>query len=343
MTIVLPEWASNHFQVDENNELEIRLILDKEGRDFFQSKKDDMRCILSDNKNWANLPEEELKSEIQSYIICNLALGLIDKTNASIAKEQGRLKNGNDGTGRQHWIPECYLRSFAENGQIRKVKKDLISELALGKLEYAKKKKPGSLVGIGGVEFCESKSEAGKMYDPHYELFLAKLESDFALISKSSHSARSLWDFIVLSSFFLVLRVRTKEMRDSFHPSWMAKEALLLDVIPGVASHMEILSLHPKSIIPESVQKSIGKNISFPFTQHPIHTESADGDLSLWCIYTPDCLLWLRNKNSNVSKNNFVHYSRLSLVEIFENSKEASLYFRPSDPLWRVQKYNSID
>lgn len=340
MAIILPEWVSPYMQINEFNEFDVSLSLAGEDKRFFTKKKNELEDYCSTIKEINNLPKEDLKTLVQSYIICNLALGSMESANALNKKKAGENLSGNDGTGRQHWIPECYLKSFAKNGNIRKLPKDFITNSQSNEYLYSNKKF-GKLVSIKSTEFCEEENNKGKMYDPYYELFLSKIESDFAFISanRSSHRpVENLWDFIVITTFFFVLNSRTKEMKDTQRYIWNAKHALLLDVIPSVIAGVEVYSFSPKSIIPKDIQKQLGKDMKFPFNQHPMWSYvEQDGKVSLWCIYKPDSLLWLRNKESkDPVKNSELFYS-LKILSILGDNDTKALYFHPDHTIWRVK------
>lgn len=332
--IILPEWSDPYMKI-ENNELQINLDISGEDKKFFTAKKEKIKYDCSKIKNWSHFSDKEMKILAQEYILCNLALATLEVTNARIAKENGTKPNGNDGTGRQHWLPECYIKSFSHNGMIKRIKKSDLSDEYLRTQKNNKKPRIGKLVNIKSDDFCESEKNRGKFYNPNYEIFLSKIESDYGSIDKNVFLNVSLWDFLVLSIFFLILKSRTLEMRETNHPIWHVKEASLVDVIPGIFSKIEMRMIHIKTVIPEELQKDSGNRVFLPFVQHPIYGNNK----SLWCIFTPECLLWFVNKDFYKNKSNYpADFYTFQLTNILGNDDDRFLYFNPKhEYYWKLK------
>lgn len=330
---VIPDWASNNFWLNVDGEIEILIVPSPQLRKLYQSKKDELK-LLCDVTDWRGEKKENIRFLATTYMICNLVLGIIDRQKAVEDKVAG--KPANDGLQRQHWIPECYLKSFAEKGLIRKVEcNDLEFSLEdISKIEDSKK--VNRTVSIKSDEFCEPAYAKGEMYDPYYEIFLSKCEGDYALIAKDSSHIDTLWDFLVLSSFFWVLRCRTKEMKEINHSAWQNKQKVLLGLIPEVISGMEIIRIDPKESLSNAVESNVEGKFPLPFSQHPIYNMREKFNPSLWAIFTPECLLWFRYKKSKHKEKHIDNLVPSVINHLIGNSTTRDLYFRPSDNPWFI-------
>lgn len=324
MTIILPRWTRNYMTI-QGDDINIKIPSLGDDPDFFRKKKKALQKFSMSNTDWSDKSSSDMKSFIQDYILCNVVLGFTDKTKASNANRKAVKKSANEGNGRQHWIPESYMNRFAEKNHVRKVPKIIFSKVS-GKDTIQPELKP-----ISGEEFRETKRTKGKLYDPHYELFLSKIENDYSLLNDQFYKQPSLWDFIVSASFLLILDSRTTHTQKQNNAKWNMKVGMLIDVLPELVSEMEILHYCPEDFIASDLVES---GIKLPFTQHPILSFHEGPDslwVSFWAIYSPECLLFFRNKNSGL-KN-----TRKEVAKAFQaliNADKDNLYFRPSDPIW---------
>lgn len=330
----LPEWVSDRFWIKEDGTLVIIVPCSPEEKERFQNKKAELKQLCYEwNVGWHSINPNDMKLLIQSYIICNLALGMIEQQLAQLQKAKGgNGSSANDGNHRQHWIPECYMAPFSEDGNTRKISRDLIANFSRKDIQRLKDTgRIGKVITTKHPDFCEPKSLHGEMYEHYYELFLSKVEGDYSKIPQNLDYAETLWEFIVLSSFFFILRCRTKEMKDSLHPTWRYRKELLLETIPQIISEMEIVRLGVEDVLPEE-----GRHKTFPFTQHPVLTVREKRKVSLWGIYTPECIIWFRNKRSKYKVRNLWKFSQEILFSLIGDETTRDLYFKPSDIPWSM-------
>jgi hypothetical protein len=165
---------------------------------------------------------------------------------------------------------------------------------------------------------------------------LSKVEGDYAAVCKDKTHVETLWEFIVLTTFFFILRCRTKEMKDLLHPTWQFQKELLIDTIPEIISELEIIRLGVEDILsPEESDKRL------PFTQHPVFTVRERWKVSLWALYTPECVIWFRNRKSRYRVKNLWKFSQAMVFSLIGDETTRDLYFNPSDIPWSMHSSHS--
>lgn len=241
--MIIPDWASSYFFISKNElgELQINGKLVYSERRVFRDKKKALEDECSNLIEWSTLPSYTIEEYARDYMFCNLALGFIDQGKAQIKKAAGG--QGNDGTDHQHWIPECYLKEFAINGQIVKIERAFFKEFSPESIDISEElvnacKKFKKSVNPKSSDFRETGDIHGKLYSPHYELILSKIEGDYAalndrrriitLTTSEIPPVENLWDFIVLATFFLIFDHRTKEKFEHNIPAGMQRSYYLL-------------------------------------------------------------------------------------------------------------------
>lgn len=219
---------------------------------------------------------------------------------------------------------------------------------------FEKIKESSELIPLTSPDFRDRKTAKGKFYTPQFELILSKLEGDYDTLSKTAKPVRSLWDFLTLTTFFLVFAKRTKEFKEANVPvSKLSKSGkkVLIDFTPGLVrdipkaiSNLEVYSYCSQSLLPNAYKKKakLSKKHEFPFNQHPIYEERELAELSLvssyWCVYTPDCLLWLRDKRSKYNPRNLNTDSfTYRLTKALGDNDLKDFYFHPDSILTNIR------
>lgn len=304
----------------------------------------------------------DLERYARDYILCNFALGTIIQQIAQDKKQRKVLgyEGINAGRNRQHWIPECYMSEFALQisknvKEVEKVEKSAIRE-SDGSIASETK-------NLRDKDFCEPAKAKGRFYSPQFELVLAQIEDDYGNLSKTGAKVDNLWDFIVITTFFLVFYNRTKEQKERNIKQYLKatpdknkkividlSPALILD-LPSEITELDVYVYHRKSVLPVSLLKEFGNNMRFPFTQHPIWLEwDISGNASeiiiapsFWCVYTPDSLLWIRNKESNhCPKSISRDFLTNRLMNALGGDDSRALYFHPNDrQFWNIGIINN--
>lgn len=327
----IPYWARKYFSV-EGDIFRARLSISQ--RDYFADMKKNYKTEYLSIQDWSDLSEDEIKYCARNYILCNFALGVIDQEKGAINKANGDFR-ANDGLNRQHWIPECYMKPFAKDNEVRKIEKGLLTKLNQTSIENWPKK-IGRMTGLNSSEFRETTKAKGKLYSPDYELILSKLEGDYAELEKSSAPIKNLWDFIVISIFFVVFSLRTKERFDNHSADWTSQKGLLLDIIPGLVSRFDVMTYEWKDVFPDADREK--GTFGFPFNQHPLFEErESQEDFSYWAIYTPNCLLWLRSKHSmNGPVPEDQSFLQHKLLAILKGNDNKTWYFHPDHDFFDI-------
>lgn len=258
-------------------------------------------------------------SSIQT-LIDNVEQSLLQSTKATAQAE-----GVNDGLNRQHWIPECYMNPFTKNNEMLKVSK--------GSIRNAQKqggsKKVGFKLNKKDLDFREEEANKGQTYGPEFELILSKFETDYSKLNKNADPINSFWDFIVLTTFFVIFYNRTKMKKISNSPVWNIQLHSLVDIVPSMVSELQVECFSPEKILGK------GTEITFPFSQQPVHVdEDGDNSYSFWAVYSPTCLIWFKNNKSVVTnKHQFFLVDRL--LGTIGNNDSSDLYFHPDTvPLW---------
>ena len=314
--MIIPEWISPYLSIVDDDFL---MKIKYSDRSFFADRMENLRnrCKTFTPRG---LSLEARKTLVREYILCILALAMIDQSKAELQVAEGLPAN--DGRNRQHWIPECYLKEFAENKKLIKVGVGYFSSPEI-RLELV------APVGLKHPDFCEPKAEKGLLYSPLFEIILSKIETHYAELDKS-RIANNYWEVLVLTVFFLIFQIRTKQQFIANHPAWEVKESLLMDVIPSFASELEPI-FYPLNLFPD-----INTNIKMPISQHPLFLErESEQAFSLWCIYTANSLIELRHKDrKDVFNGKNGDYIINRLRHLIGNNDLNPLYFSPSSPLW---------
>lgn len=343
----VPDWAISFFtlQNDGNITLTLSTIPSQmeEEKAFLEKTKATLKLQYQE-LSYFNIEPSKIKEYARNYILCNLALGCNSQLRASERKRNGEEK-ANDGTNRQHWIPECYLDAFAPHGQVRKIAKGTLDKLPLGPLAPESKKKNkdiGIKIDVKNFDFCETKYAHGELYDPWFELVLSKIEEDYGQLEKTSKPVKNLWDFIALTTFFLVFHLRTKEQSQLNSRLWAEKHNFLIEFIPSVISELEVYGYTPPTIF--NSLPSFRKKAKLPFNQHPIIMEPEEGLIfSLWCVYTPECFLWFRHKNSKYSiRGDDNQFFLKRLFKTLGNNRDKALYFPVDTDVWTLGSMHDL-
>lgn len=88
MSVTLPGWANQHFWVQENGSSGVRIICSPEEHKFFRAENNKLKELCSFSE-WSYIPREHIKIIIQSYILYNLCMGLIDHQRALERQAEG--------------------------------------------------------------------------------------------------------------------------------------------------------------------------------------------------------------------------------------------------------------
>jgi hypothetical protein len=121
---------------------------------------------------------------------------------AKLRKQTNPNDNVNDGSGKQHWIPNCYVKHFSdENNEL--------SRWTLWDLELGL----ASPIHPNGP-FREIEENKGKHYPPDTELILSEFETDYSeVMTNEKYDVFSPWNHMVITLFFYLLSVRTFEQK----------------------------------------------------------------------------------------------------------------------------------
>lgn len=318
---------------------------------LFSSLKRSYKDDYSRLRDWSHLSSSEIKSCALNYILCNQVLGLLLQHKAHENRLNG-IRDANDGRFVQHWIPECYLKAWTQNipsygKRIRKVEQYTLKR----RQKFSEDNR--LLIPLSSADFCERKNLKGRVYSPQFEIVLSQIEYDYGQLPKTLQPARNFWEFLVLTTFFLVFAKRTKEYMELIRqpdPISHSDRKQVVDLTPNMVlllpeaiGNMEIYSYHRSSIIPQTkAQKGSSsegaKPFRFPFNQHPIHHEQEYSGTtkisSFWCIYTPDWFLWLRDKRSVLTNPLPYDTATWKMMQALEHNGLRDLYFHPDDPVW---------
>lgn len=320
--MIIPDWASPYFYIADE---ELHENFSYNDRRIFHDRKKSFKAEYESIIDWAHLSSLEIEERVRNYILCCLALGSIDQAQASLLISQG--KYANDGTNRQHWIPECYLKEFSENGKIRKIDTDYFHGPSLARTDHNR------LISIKSSDFCETPQEKGLLYAPLLEITLSKIEGDYSALDKSGQPVQNLWDFIVLSVFFLVFHLRTKQQLLWGHPAWNSKESLLIVSIPQYVSELNVVFYNIELSGLNPNEKCL-----LPFNQHPLVIEALPDEqgFSMWCVYTPTIFLGFIHKNAHhIDTGNF-DFMLFRLGQTIGNKASKYLYYHPRSEIWRI-------
>lgn len=294
-------------------------------KEYFGEIRTELFEKYSPITDWSHLDSSTIVKYARAYILCNVALGIITQ------------KAANSGIHRQHWIPELYLKKFAKDGRIDKISK------TNGKKSWTNPK---------DVDFMEPVNDFGKMYPPEYEVILSRFEGDYGHLTKrkpkqnqpevtATKVVNNLWEFLVLTTFFLIFELRTKQQYDSKHPGWDKQLSLLLSFAPDTIANLDVFQMDFRSefIWNKENDEMESWTSGLPFTQHPIYKDFEEIGtneiiVSYWAINAPNMLLWLRHKKSNQSLTATPEFVMSKIYGILGSNKSRSLYFHPDDKPW---------
>lgn len=205
----------------QNTIEEIHTILDRlspadDGTITLQGKGDFDKAIetLSYAKNILKrrMEKMDLRSPLtQKYIldyfylyldICS-ARGSCRQMLAHIKKTENPDDKGNDGSGKQHWIPKCYITYFSDEN----------NELSWWTYEDIAAGLQQSPIHHNGP-FRELEDHKGSHYPHNTEIILAEFETDYgAVMENHSDNLTCPWNHMVISLFFYILSIRTLEQK----------------------------------------------------------------------------------------------------------------------------------
>lgn len=326
----IPTWANQYFFI-QNSQLMFRFPnLEPDlvkARRYFRDVKKIFRERLSGMEAYNPYPTDLLVEYATTYLLCNLGMGYMDY--------QLRILRGGSTSSRQHWIPKTYLESFEDKGLVRKIDSQIESNVSVTKLiitpellaevssNFAnpKSSKLRGLISTSSKDFCEEKENRGTLYPHHFEYILSKIEADYSVLDKQSHPVKTVWDSIVIMSFFLIFSTRVKEKFQIQHPSWANQEKLMLELFPRLIANLEVISIETP--------------INLPFTQHPLWVETEPNDFSVWSIYTPNRLLWFRHVESKYTNDQNDEFFLRKICAVLNNTTSKNLYFHPEHPVWK--------
>lgn len=341
---VLPIWARPYFALVITPSGEVRIKFNcsthyPETRDiqriYFAEIKKALRKELEVIADWHDIDPDTMRVYAQKYTLCNLALGMIDQKKAALAKQDGTKPDGNDGTNRQHWVPELYLKQFAKNKRIQKFNKITGQVVPVKLLDE---------------DFVEKEDDKGNFYLPQYEIILSHIETDYGflikhkVINESDKIIHNAWDFLVAACFFLTFEHRTNGKRDTKHPEWNRQiDSLFLEIPYTIARvrAFQIIPTYNLEIKNENEEVEQVHSFRMPFTQHPIlkEVEYLDGGkriFSFWGIHSPDILLWFRNIDSNYGLTQPYDFGHKRIMAMLSNESTNFLYFHPDDAIWAI-------
>lgn len=360
--INIPNWATPYITVEDHETVLVgyRSLEEREKmKTIFLDARQTFKKEYQQITNFSTIPTAKIEEYVTTYVICNIGLAIVAKGEAKSQNSQPTSKgSANDGTGRQHWIPESYMRPFSKeitdkSGTVAKVRKVFKRKNVLADSKGNKERIDFKLIGLKEEDFTEKRAAKGMFYSPEFELLLSRLETDYSRIEFSPRP-KNLWDFIVLATFFLVFSIRNKEYRtlagsDNSHLKDLS--SYLLFDIPQRISNLEVRLLHRTIVIPLDYQEDFArfnhgrikasKPMRFPFTQNPFYFENEpNGQFSLWSICSPDYVIWIRNKETYYTSTKHSHslYERLQLI--VENNDVRDTYFHPDDLIWDISPLN---
>lgn len=360
--INIPNWAQPYVMIEDHETVLVgyRSLAEREEmKTIFIEARRTFKRECQQLTNLSKIPTAQIEEYAATYVICNVGLAIIARGEAKSQNSEPTSKgSANDGTGRQHWIPESYMKPFSKeitdnSGTVAKVKKVFKRENVISDSKGNKEKIVSKLIHLKEEDFRERRAVKGMFYSPEFELLLSRLETDYSKIELSPRP-KNLWDFIVLATFFLIFSIRNKEYRtlagpDDSHLNDLS--SYLIFDIPQRISNLEVRLLHRTVVIPLDDQDHLerfnqgrikaNKPMRFPFTQNPFYFENEpNGEFSLWSICSPDYVIWLRNKETQYNSTKHLHslYERLQLI--IENNDVRDTYFHPDDLIWDISPLN---
>lgn len=248
---------------------------------------------------------------IHEYIIYKRHLGVLQKVKVD----------------KQHWIPECYLKGFAD-------KIDPNSMYRLSKFDISTN--TISLVALS--EFSTTKKEPN-LYEYELEKFFSLMETDYSEVmsSMSEGTEANVWQKIILSVFFTALSFRTKFIMEKMN---LGSD----DFFDALFSFVEIFALS------ETVLMKLS-NTNLIFSQAPVQILELGDDFT--GFYVPLkrglCLMFLPlAKDKRVSPRSyqgiFMEGFKLSLDRARTLGGLSRLYCNPHDAFFiSSQIINSDD
>lgn len=252
--------------LSELNKILMRLNPATDGGVILQGKHDldNALQILAYAKNFLKKKMEKMELQdplTQKYLLdyfhgyvnissvkgeCRQRLGLIGKL-------EDPNNRGNDGSGKQHWIPNCYTKHFSdENNNLSWWTYENIT---------AGLNKPINPNG----PFRELEDNKGNHYPHNTELILAEFETDYGVVmDRDRYNLSCPWNHMVVSLFFYLLSVRTLEQKqNAFRPF----RELINNDFSGADVYMQnhmIVLIEIKSLL-----SFINKDITTFITQDP--------------------------------------------------------------------------
>lgn len=176
---------------------------------------------------------------------------------ASSKKMKNPNDKGNDGSGKQHWIPSCYINNFSD-------KNNELSWWTYEDIAAGIKQAPVNHNG----PFREIEDHKGSHYPHDTELILADFETDYGVImEKNRYNLDCAWNHMIISLFFYILSIRTWEQKKKVNPSF---EQLINNNFRGAHVYMQnhtISLVDIKELLPPTSRSS---KITAFITQDPV-------------------------------------------------------------------------